>query len=157
MSRGGTPAIKRGMNAVQRRLVDLVEHFASELVRLVATASIDDLARLAASSPTKPRPQLPEESAPAPRPRGRPRKSPESTPVASSQGRRTEAQIEKLQERAVEHVTSHAGTEGVSSREIAKALRVPVGLLTRPLFKALKAGLIRKQGERQFTRYFAAN
>lgn len=144
------------MNQAQQQLTQLAEGFVKALVRLVAEASIEELVRLAgATRPSKSPP--PTSEPPTPRRRGRPRKTHAPELVESSRGRRGSAQLARLQERVIEQVGRLAGEEGTTSSKVASALRLPVEKVMRPLTKALKAGLIRKTGERQFTRYFPAS
>lgn len=155
------------MARTQQLLAQITERFVADLVRLLGESTLDQLAKLAAERPgTRSRQTATQDQTPppaAPRPRGRPRKTPLPTAPTSPAKkrsapavRRSSAEVERLQERIVAQVAKDASTEGVTSRQLGKALRVPVEDLMRPLIKALRSNQVRQQGKRNQSRYFPA-
>ena len=74
-----------------------------------------------------------------------------STP-GGRRGRRSSTEVAKISEQIVTYV-QQAG-ERVAVSQIAKALKLDISDITRPIVLALEEGLIQKEGEKRMTRYF---
>jgi hypothetical protein len=114
------------MPGLRDTLRTLADDFVNGVLAAVRAASLDELSGLGAAGSTRP---------------GR-------------KARRTSDDVEKLADRVVELIASSGGNVAVS--EIARALDVAKADLGRPLSVAVKAGRIRKTGEKRRTRYHPA-
>jgi hypothetical protein len=133
------------MSNLKTRIQSLAEEFATNIIRALRTASIDELTGVTAGggAPRGPRAvSAPSAAAPAAAPRKRGRL-----------GRRSTADIGKMMERIVALLQSHP--EGLRAEQIRSELNCSPKELPRPLADALSAGQISKTGQKRATTYFA--
>lgn len=146
--------------SINKEISERIKSFSAELEDLIRKAAIEAVAgalgdRGAAAPAPAPAPArakaAPAAKAAAPAAKAAPKAAPKAA-ARKPGGKRTQAELKKLEETLVEYVGKNPGQ---NIEAIGKALSLPTGELQRPMFKLIERGAIRRQGERRGTRYFA--
>ncbi len=155
------------MANIEATIQKLAQGFVQEVVRALVSSSIEEFAQLAGGKGgggggrTRTAPAA-RTAAPAATGRGRGSKAAsegrtERRSGGDKRARRSADEIQTITTKAVSFIRDNAGdenNEGVSISDIAKHLRLDVEDVTRPVHLAVKAGFLKKKGEKRMTRYF---
>lgn len=120
---------------MERQLEEAVGRFVHGMVELLSQAGVGGLLELAGSE----------------------KKGPERTGQGAGSSRkrlhrRDSSEVEELERRAVEYVRRAGG--GVGMVELVEKLGVDRKRLSHPVHRAVVKRLLKKRGQRQFTRYY---
>jgi hypothetical protein len=154
------------MAKIEDTIAAIAAGLARDLVRLLVSGSISDIASLAGRGQGA-RPGQPARhrsqgegghgARRAPRKRGRPKKEVPTAQRPRKQGkRRTSSEIEELADKAVERLVALAAgrNDGVAVGEIAQAMGVEVRELGRSMELVLKTRRAKRTGSKGAARYF---
>jgi hypothetical protein len=135
------------MSNLKTRIQSLAEEFATNIIRALRTASIDELTGVTSGGGAARGPRaFSAPSAAAAATAGAPRKR-------GRLGRRSTADIGKVMERIVSLLQAHP--EGLRAEQIRSELNCSPKELPRPLADALSSGQVSKTGQKRATTYFA--
>lgn len=129
---------------IEQTIQELASQFVHGVLQAISSASLQELAALA------------EEGGPAPtrarKGKGRVTREGGGKRASERRVRRSSEDVNELAERVVDFVRQSGGDQAVS--DIARGLGLETADITRPITLALRAGQLRKEGEKRLTRYF---
>lgn len=141
--------------SLKQTISTLAETFASEILKALRSASLNDLTALEGVGTSG--------AKPARRGPGRPKKAVAPTPTARTSAklprmkngaRRTKADVEKVIAGVVGAVKA-AGDKGIKAEGIYKSLGLTKKDVQRPILEALSQKLLKKKGVKRATTYYA--
>ncbi|MBI2388006.1 MAG: hypothetical protein HYV09_00185 [Deltaproteobacteria bacterium] len=133
------------MSDLQRTIAELAQQFATQVLRAIRTASLDDIASVAGGVPARARVSAPAAAAPT-------RAAAGARRGAGGRRRRTQGDLAALGSRIVELLKGNP--EGMRAEAIREALGVPRKELPRVFNQLVEGGALRKEGQKRATTYF---
>jgi hypothetical protein len=133
------------MNDLKKTLEALAFDFAMNIIGALRSASIDELTAI-----TGPRARVRRAGRPAIAEAGARRRG-----RGGRLGRRSASDISRMIDEIVSLLQQHP--DGLRAEQIRKALGVEAKELPRPLSEGLKAGRLRKEGQKRATTYFVGD